>query len=41
MVRSIAPIDDPTWKVARVDLEDVVLAYMSESAPHWVLEGQR
>ena len=41
MVRSTAPIDDPTWKVGRVDLEDVVLAYMSESAPHWVLEGQR
>lgn len=41
MVRSTAPIDDPSWKVGRVDLEDVVLAYMSEPAPHLVPEGQR
>jgi ABC-2 type transport system ATP-binding protein len=41
IVRSTAPIDDPSWQVDRLDLEDIVLAYMSESAPQWVLEGQR
>jgi len=41
IVRSTAPIDDPSWQVDRLDLEDIVLAYMSESAPRWVLEGQR
>ncbi|MEU4423313.1 ABC transporter ATP-binding protein [Actinoplanes sp. NPDC024001] len=30
VVRSTAPIDDPYWQVNRMDLEDIVLAYMSE-----------
>ncbi|WP_433824494.1 ABC transporter ATP-binding protein [Actinoplanes sp. CA-015351] len=29
VVRSTAPIDDPSWQVDRLDLEDVVLAYLS------------
>ncbi|WP_425687245.1 hypothetical protein [Micromonospora sp. DT201] len=29
VVRSTAPIDDPSWQVGRLDLEDIVLAYMS------------
>jgi ABC-2 type transport system ATP-binding protein len=44
LVRSTAPIDDPGWAVDRVDLEDLVLAYMSEAAgngPDRVLEKQR
>jgi ABC-2 type transport system ATP-binding protein len=30
-VRSTAPIDDPSWTVARLNLEDIVLAYMSQA----------
>ncbi|MFI6235835.1 ABC transporter ATP-binding protein [Micromonospora sp. NPDC050784] len=44
VVRSTAPIVDPTWQVDRLDLEDIVLAYMSGAAgdgPNRVLEGQR
>ncbi|MET8152727.1 ABC transporter ATP-binding protein [Actinoplanes sp. NPDC049668] len=43
IVRSSAPIDDPSWQVDRLDLEDIVLAYMSEAAAGRlrVLEGQR
>ncbi|MFG1918304.1 ABC transporter ATP-binding protein [Micromonospora sp. NPDC048898] len=44
VVRSTAPIDDPSWQVDRLDLEDIVLAYMSGAAgngPDRVLEGQR
>nr|BFE73483.1 hypothetical protein GCM10020092_067840 [Actinoplanes digitatis] len=43
IVRSTAPIDDPSWQVDRLDLEDIVLAYMSEAAADRVrvLEGQR
>jgi ABC-2 type transport system ATP-binding protein len=43
VVRSTAPIDDPTWQADRLDLEDIVLAYMSEAAAGRVrmLEGQR
>jgi ABC-2 type transport system ATP-binding protein len=32
IVRSTAPIDDPSWQVDRLDLEDIVLAYMSRPA---------
>ncbi|MBM2620038.1 ABC transporter ATP-binding protein [Actinoplanes sp. LDG1-06] len=31
VVRSTAPIDDPSWSVDGIDLEDLVLAYMSEA----------
>ncbi len=44
VVRSTAPIDDPSWRVDRLDLEDIVLAYMTGAAgngPDRVLEGQR
>ncbi|MEW1589702.1 ABC transporter ATP-binding protein [Micromonospora vinacea] len=44
VVRSTAPIVDPTWQVDRLDLEDIVLAYMSGATgdgPDRVLEGQR
>ncbi|MFI5928362.1 ABC transporter ATP-binding protein [Micromonospora sp. NPDC051543] len=44
VVRSTAPIVDPSWQVDRLDLEDIVLAYMSGatgSRPDRVLEGQR
>ncbi|MEK8104793.1 ABC transporter ATP-binding protein [Micromonospora sp. M12] len=44
VVRSTAPIVDPSWQVDRLDLEDIVLAYMSGAAgdgPDRVLEGQR
>jgi ABC-2 type transport system ATP-binding protein len=44
LVRSIAPIQDPNWIVAAIDLEDLVLAYMGAvaAAPtEKVLEGQR
>ena len=43
VVRSTAPIDDPSWLVQQVGLEDLVLAYMSEAAEtrERVLEGQR
>jgi len=41
VVRSTAPIDDPSWQVDRLDLEDIVLAYMSGDAggPQRVLAG--
>jgi ABC-2 type transport system ATP-binding protein len=29
VVRSTAPIDDPSWQVDRLNLEDIVLAYMA------------
>jgi ABC-2 type transport system ATP-binding protein len=32
VVRSSAPIDDPSWTVEPIDLEDLVLAYMTEAA---------
>ena len=44
IVRSTAPIDDPSWQVDRLNLEDIVLAYMSEAAAgasDQVLEGRR
>ncbi|MFG1605816.1 ABC transporter ATP-binding protein [Actinoplanes sp. NPDC049265] len=44
IIRSSAPIDDPWWTVEPLDLEDLVLAYMTEAAgagPARVLEGQR
>jgi ABC-2 type transport system ATP-binding protein len=44
VVRSTAPIDDPSWQVDRLDLEDIVLAYMigaEPNGPDRVLEGQR
>jgi ABC-2 type transport system ATP-binding protein len=44
VVRSTAPIDDATWQVDRLNLEDLVLAYMSgagETGSGRVLEGQR
>jgi ABC-2 type transport system ATP-binding protein len=31
LVRSSAPIDDPSWTVDRLDLEELVLAYMTEA----------
>jgi ABC-2 type transport system ATP-binding protein len=40
VVRSSAPIDDPAFRVDRVDLEDLVLAYMSEAGAGRVLERQ-
>ncbi|GGN68628.1 ABC transporter ATP-binding protein [Actinoplanes lobatus] len=30
IVRSTAPIDDPEWQAGRLDLEDIVLAYLTE-----------
>jgi ABC-2 type transport system ATP-binding protein len=44
VVRSTAPIDDASWQVDRLDLEDIVLAYMSGAAgsePDRVLEGRK
>ncbi|MFE9914456.1 ABC transporter ATP-binding protein [Micromonospora sp. NPDC005553] len=44
VVRSTAPIVDPSWQVDRLDLEDIVLAYMSGATGDGtgrVLEGQR
>ncbi|BCJ46525.1 hypothetical protein GCM10010168_61640 [Actinoplanes ianthinogenes] len=43
VVRSTAPIDDPSWQVDRLSLEDLVLTYMGAAAPAGsrVLEGQR
>ncbi|WP_430502958.1 ABC transporter ATP-binding protein [Micromonospora trifolii] len=44
VVRSTAPIVDPSWQVDRLDLEDIVLAYMSGAtgdSTGRVLEGQR
>jgi ABC-2 type transport system ATP-binding protein len=44
VVRSTAPIDDPSWQVGQLDLEDIVLAYMSGAAgngPDRMLEAQR
>jgi ABC-2 type transport system ATP-binding protein len=39
VVRADAPVHDPAWKVGPVGLEDLVLAYMSQSGP--ALEVQR
>ncbi|RSM53439.1 ABC transporter ATP-binding protein [Actinoplanes sp. ATCC 53533] len=44
VVRSTAPIDDPTWQVDRLNLEDIVLAYLGGDAglvPEQALEGRR
>ena len=44
IVRSTAPIDDPSWTTGELSLEDLVLAYMSEAAAAGrsrVLETQR
>ncbi|MEU7673681.1 ABC transporter ATP-binding protein [Micromonospora taraxaci] len=44
VVRSTAPIVDASWQVDRLDLEDIVLAYMSGATgggSDRVLEGQR
>ena len=44
VVRSTAPVVDPSWQVDKLDLEDIVLAYMSGAAgngPGRMLEGQR
>jgi ABC-2 type transport system ATP-binding protein len=43
IVRTDAPIHDPAWTVSAVGLEDLVLAYMSRSAPEHrpALEVQR
>jgi ABC-2 type transport system ATP-binding protein len=44
VVRSTAPIEDPAFSVDRIDLEDLVLAYMTEageSGRDRVLEKQR
>jgi ABC-2 type transport system ATP-binding protein len=45
VVRANLPVHDPTWTVARVGLEDVVLAYMSRAAGprghHPALEVQK
>jgi ABC-2 type transport system ATP-binding protein len=32
IVRSTTPIDDPSWTVEQLDLEDLVLAYMTQAA---------
>ena len=32
VVRSTAPVDDPSWSVDRLDLEDLVLAYMAKAS---------
>ena len=44
VVRSSVPIEDPAFSVDRIDLEDLVLAYMTEAADNGrdrVLEKQR
>jgi ABC-2 type transport system ATP-binding protein len=44
IVRSTAPIDDPSWTVEQLDLEDLVVAYLTEAntaARLPVLEVQR
>jgi ABC-2 type transport system ATP-binding protein len=46
LVRSSAPILDPTWSVSGIDLEDLVLAYMgnttaSAQSGHKIMEEQR
>jgi ABC-2 type transport system ATP-binding protein len=46
LVRTQAPVTDPAWAVDQVDLEDLVLAYMSQAASpapgrNHVLEAQR
>jgi len=43
IVRSTAPIDDPSWTVDQLNLEDLVLEYLSEATNGRtpVLEGQR
>ncbi len=33
IVRSAVPVDDPTWNVDPLSLEDLVLAYMTQAAP--------
>ena len=33
IVRSTAPIDDPSWAVQQLNLEDLVLAYLTDSSP--------
>ena len=32
LIRTDAPVHDPAWTVSQVDLEDMVLAYMSQAA---------
>jgi ABC-2 type transport system ATP-binding protein len=32
LVRTDAPVHDPSWTVSQVSLEDLVLAYMSQAA---------
>ncbi|SNY55062.1 ABC transporter ATP-binding protein [Paractinoplanes atraurantiacus] len=34
VVRSTAPVDDPSWTSDRLDLEDIVLAYMAQAGTH-------
>jgi ABC-2 type transport system ATP-binding protein len=34
LVRTEAPIHDPAWAVGQLSLEDLVLAYMGQPAPH-------
>ena len=42
IVRSSAPIDDPSFTVEQITLEDLVLAYMAQvSNPAPVLETSR
>jgi ABC-2 type transport system ATP-binding protein len=41
IVRSTAPIDDPSWHVDQLNLEDIVLAYMRVAAAERVSEGRR
>jgi ABC-2 type transport system ATP-binding protein len=44
VVRSTAPIDDPSWQVDGLNLEDIVLAYMGGAVgkqPDAVLRGNR
>jgi len=31
LVRTSAPIDDPSWVVDKIGLEDLVLAYLSQA----------
>ena len=34
LVRTTAPVADPAWAADHIGLEDLVLAYMSQLAPH-------
>jgi ABC-2 type transport system ATP-binding protein len=34
LVRGQPPVDDPTWTVAEISLEDLILGYMKEDAAH-------